>query len=404
MTFFGIIWILLLIWAFLKPQIRYMLFLTLLGMVLQSDNVIVFGETAIGAQFFSSAAFIVKSYTYKSRKIDKNITLFFVSILLFIFFFFFNSAFISVEGFNIIQVLMLWVYLWVCYRMAKIAHVIQLDLLNQYYDRLVVFVLIVGTVLLIQMIGLLPNYGLLESLFYNDTVSGICYYHDDQDHSRFTATFLEPSYCAGFLIGSFFYYLKSSASLAPIVKKLIPIFIAILLSRSSTAFGALAIVGILFVFSKGNKKSLKYIVPLGIIAIILLFTSLSFILDDVIFSKMDTGSAMVRENWNLEAMDVYHNYPIFGQGFSTQRASSIICTILAELGAVGMFFYSLMIVVLLAYGFFKKSMPDYYYGATFMVLSAIVCQLIACPDISFCAFWLAVYMFILLNGCKKEAK
>lgn len=403
MTIFGVIWILLLVWACLKKNGIYeTLTFVLFGMVLQSDNVIVLGpETAIGAQFFSNGAFVIKSLFIKSKSIDKNVRIFLVLLFLLLLYITINSAFVSPEGLNFIQVSMLWLYYLAAYRLAKTAYIFSLEYVIRIYKILVVFILVVGALILAEMVGIFPRTGILEALFYNDTISGTCYYQDEQEHTRFSSTFLEPSYCAAFLVGALYFFLITGGSNKKTLKLIVPIVIAILLSKSSTAFGALAIVFIIYLFSKSNKKILKYLIPIGFLTILLLSTHIELILNEVIFSKFTTGSAMVRENWNMEAMLAFYKSPIFGCGYSTQRASSIFCTILGELGLVGMFFYMLQILAVFSYVIFKKSMTQYYYGACFMIIAAIVCQLIACPDISFCVYWLSVYLFILLGSYTK---
>lgn len=405
MTLFGILWVILTIHAFLLRDVKYIIALTIFGMVFQSNNAIVLGgTTGIGPQFLSCGAFILKSITIKGKKVNQYLSVFFFVLFALMLYITLNSAFISKEGFNIVQVAMLWVYYLTLYRIAKIAYLVNLVYMVMLYRRLVVFVLVVGTILLLQMIGLLPDIGVTEALFYNDTI-GDCYYQDlGQDRSRFTATFMEPSYCAAFLVGALYFFMIVERGNKKSLKLLIPIVAAVLLSRSSTAFGAFGISGIIYIFSKGDKKILRYVLPLGIAMIILLFPLFYSILDQVIFSKFETGSALVRANYNLEAMEVFANNPLFGQGYHTQRASSIVPTILAELGIVGMVLYSLLAVVLIYMTVFKGSMPQQCYGASFIVISAIICQIIACPDFSLCTFWLALFLMAIFMGCNAPSK
>lgn len=405
MTLFGIIWFLLTIWAFFQRNPKYIFALTLFGMVFQSNNAIVLGgETGIGPQFFSCGAFIIKSLSLKSKRYNKSLNAFFFVLLSFLLYITFNSAFISKEGFNPVQVMMLWVYFITLYRLAKVAYMIQYSQAVMLYRKLVVFVLVIGFILVIQMVGLLPDVGVTEALFYNDTL-GDCYYQDpEMDHSRFTATFLEPSYCAAFLIGALYFFMIIERGSKQSLKLLIPIVLAVLLSLSSTAFGALAIAGFLYLFSRGDKKILRYALPLGAFMLIILFTRFYFVLDQVIFSKTESGSGLVRANMNLEAMGVFYNNPLFGQGYGTQRGSSIIFTILAELGIVGITLYSLIAIVILYLALIKKGLPQHFYGASFIVISAMICQIIACPDFSLCTFWLALFLMVLFMGCNIEDK
>ena len=52
-TFFGVIWILLLIYCFFSKDYKKILFVAFLSMVFQSNNICTIGETGIGVQIFT---------------------------------------------------------------------------------------------------------------------------------------------------------------------------------------------------------------------------------------------------------------------------------------------------------------------------------------------------------------
>lgn len=65
-TLFGILWLFLLLVLFLKRNDEYVLFITLIGMLLQSDDVFTLGpESGMGPQVITSIFFILYSYTIK---------------------------------------------------------------------------------------------------------------------------------------------------------------------------------------------------------------------------------------------------------------------------------------------------------------------------------------------------
>ena len=68
-TLFGILWLFLLLVLFLKRNDEYVLFITLIGMLLQSDDVFTLGpESGMGSQVITSIFFILYSYTIKIKR------------------------------------------------------------------------------------------------------------------------------------------------------------------------------------------------------------------------------------------------------------------------------------------------------------------------------------------------
>ena len=68
-TLFGILWLFLLLVLFLKRNDEYVLFITLIGMLLQSEDVFTLGpESGMGPQVITSIFFILYSYTIKIKR------------------------------------------------------------------------------------------------------------------------------------------------------------------------------------------------------------------------------------------------------------------------------------------------------------------------------------------------
>ena len=59
-TFFGIIWISFIIWAFVDKRQNALVYILLFSMVLQCDNVVILGERGIGPGIVTSIVYIIK--------------------------------------------------------------------------------------------------------------------------------------------------------------------------------------------------------------------------------------------------------------------------------------------------------------------------------------------------------
>ncbi|MDC7236751.1 MAG: O-antigen ligase family protein [Sphaerochaetaceae bacterium] len=243
---------------------------------------------------------------------------------------------------------------------------------------------------------ILPDMSLFQALIYNDTINPNVIYNT-KDVVQMYSTFMEPSYYGAFLVGLFYYYLSEWNGNKNIIY-LVLIFISIIFTKSTTAYLGLFITFIFFIFSNSQKKSLRIILPLIIFFSLFLSIFYSKLLDQVIFNKFSSSSAKVRSNWNKSAFYAFKDNILFGTGFKNYRASSLLFSIIANLGLMGILMYLSLI-----YSIIKtktKSVKKYNYvvKSKMMLFGVVISQFIACPDLDFCVFWFAMYSLALFQS------
>lgn len=132
--------------------------------------------------------------------------------------------------------------------------------------------------------------------------------------------------------------------------------------------------------------------PITIIGLLLMITVGNSILDKVFFSKMQSGSGVTRNNWNAAARKVFENNRIWGQGYKTQRASSLLWSLLAETGIVGFLgFVGLNISLIVSKG--RKLIRQ----DSLMIMAGVICMFIACLDLDLCLYWFIMYIIRILR-------
>lgn len=402
-TLFGVIWfisIAFVLFVYKKinadaiKRIAYILFL---GMIFQCNNIIVLGNTAVGIQIVSASVFAVLLLFRPKNKNVKvlfrvgnnpipTLSLFFAIFeFLFLLNMFINKTYLS----NVFGVLMILIYLFVAYEFLAGRLKISKIELFLYEDVIVITILVIGVFQMLCKLNLLPIDGLLKVLVYNDNDKNVIF--NSKSVSAFYSTFMEPSYCGTALVGFWICYACRERSRKNITLS-VALVVAILLTRSSAAFigFAVAVMGMLFVKSK--SRFYKYVVPFFILCLCILFVSRGAFINELIFDKFSTASYKVRTNWNIRAFNIFSSNPVFGVGYGNSRASSLLITLLAELGIINSFAYILVFVYFIKNTFFNR-FSSIVSSHAFMVLIIIICQFIACPDLNFSAFWLSIYLF-----------
>lgn len=402
MTIFGVLWILLIVFCLCKQDIKYMLSLTLFSMVLQCSNVIQMGSLSVGPQVITNIAFIImmllitlKHHTIKIRRLRLVSLSLFLLVFIVIISSYMNGI-LSSSGMKILQIIIYAISFCIIQRLSE-----KVDKEYQYnmIRKITVFILVMGVIQILITANIIPRISLIKVLFYNEDAYNVYFNHNN--YYRLMSTFMEPSYCGCFLVGSFFYFLSTWRGSKRDSWLLIWLAFEILLTQSSTAYGALAIVGLLFLLQSDNKKVKKVVIPLCILVLVFMLTIGYEILDAVILSKASSGSANTRYYWNQAAIEAFNSSKILGTGFKSTRASSIIYSLLGELGILGFGAYLLLnISICISVINIKRYTPQYI-AACYALLAVVVGQIIACPDLEFCVYWLFLD-FVGLCSLKKE--
>ena len=208
MTIFGVIYLIILIFAFFT-NIKVLFALTIFSSVLQCDNVFVLGDTGIGPQVITSLVFLLKVILIKKDKFlvinKKFILIESSSVLLLI------IAFVSLLVNNnlektIFKYLQLVIYVLCFIAMSKVSKFIDNEFVHKVIKYLTIFLIIMGFIQLMITTGILPRFTIIKELFYNDNLSDVVYFTRD-NYFRVLSTYMEPSYYAGFIVGAFYYFL-----------------------------------------------------------------------------------------------------------------------------------------------------------------------------------------------------
>lgn len=398
MTLFGILWILLIVFCFFKKDIKYMLFITILSMCFQCSNVFYLNGIGVGPGVLVSYLFFLKSILTNKLKIcfvRSNYGIYGL-LLIIIGIMFYSSSKNNILLENYLVILQFLGYIFCFFGICSIRKKISNDELYQIFRSIIVIIILLGLLQFFTNIGILPLKKVLEIFIYNDPSTDVVFHKEN--YSRVMSTFMEPSYYAGFIVGAFYYIIIQKNKWKENWWIILVMLLEIILTKSSTAYGAFSLMGILFmIFSKNIKKEWKILcVFLGILFIIILYLGFYDLLDSVLFSKNMTGSYRTRVKMDNKAYSDFLSSPIYGVGYKNTRGSTIIKSLLGELGILGIVSF----IFLNLYLFFKllkiknisikKSI--YRRGVVLGLMTSFICQLIACPDIDLCTYWIWMYL------------
>lgn len=401
-TLFGVIWILLLTFFFFVMDVHYIVAMALFSMVLQCNNVMQLGSTGVGVQVFTALIvlfrFALLPTKYQSMsKMDRS---FYTAPLLLVMYLLICSLLIHKQfSKNWVKVTIIAVYALLFFFLycKQLPASINEQWLEKTIDSIVVIVITIGFIQYFACAGESFLRPILSTFVFNDVSNKNVIFHAKPSYLAMYSTFMEPSYFAAFMVGCFSIISMRDDVSGKNLVLLLMIGVSILLSRSSTGFGGLAIVlAIQTIRFFGKKNIVRVIVPIAIIAVFLLVFLKYDLLDRVLFSKNESSSYIVRARWNQRAWGQFLGNPIFGVGLGYSRASSLFYTILAELGILGLIFY--FKIILQNIRFLFSNIESYLVtGAAFSILAISICQLIACPDLNFSPFWMM--MFIMAISC-----
>ena len=201
---------------------------------------------------------------------------------------------------------------------------------------------------------------------------------------------LQPSYFAAFIVGAFYFLLSYKRKWKSNYFLMLVVVMEILLTQSSTAYGAFIIIGMIFV-AFTDELSLKQkatVIGIGLIGLIILYVGFYSVLDTVIFSKSGTASYRQRERFNTKAWNAFISSILLGVGYKQVRGSSIILSILGQTGILGLISYTLFNLSFVRRNRYTvDNNPQLYSAVKLSLLSAVATQIIACPDLDLCSYW-----------------
>ena len=368
-------------------------------MVLQSTNVLYVGEIGVGPQMITSLFFCVRALFEKNKIFDKNKLLkygcafgaFFCSMLCSILI---NKCFSE----TYLWIIQIFIYIITSIAFLCVSSKFKEDDINKMIDIVTCFVIVVGIVQFLITSNTIPRISIIKILLFNDDSISVYYNHDN--YFRLCSTFMEPSYCACFLLGALAYYsCRYEASIKQLVIMSL-IITAIFFTKSTTAYVGCAVLYFLFLIIKINpkmQKTLLFTVPV-LITISLLFGEKLY--ETIVVEKLNSGSFTTRDGWNKLAKNQFLDNVVVGAGYKMVRGSSLFYSLLGQIGLLGMAAFSFFNSIIVIDGIKNRKSNLIAFSLTIILI--LVCQVVACPDIDFCVYWLGVYLFFSFFLCERK--
>ena len=410
-TLFGVVWLIIIIYSVTRNNLKSIFFWTLLFMTFQSSNVIVINGNGIGSGVLTTLVLVLKIFVFQKGVLYKikygklvyssAVVLFFVALFSVIYNGVFESKFI------LLMQLLAYVLCFISFQFIRAS--ITANDIYIIVRKIIVFHVWFSIIQLLATTEILPIKELLRVMFYNDPSTDVVFHK--LHYARMMSTFMEPSYFAGFIVGALFFLLYQKDKWNKNIFLMGMVVLEILMTKSSTAYGALLIMAIIFVVgSKNLTLSQKMLIcGLGIIGYVVMYFGFYSILDAVVFSKDTTGSFSTRRRFNNTALSCYIQSPVIGIGYKNCRGSSFIYSLLGQLGIIGVLMYSIFNICIVWYTRkYSKSLNLFHgnimKGVTMGVATTVLCQIISCPDLDLCTYWmwLFVYSMTLLSLKEKE--
>lgn len=396
-TLFGFIYIIVISFFFLSRDTKNMVRITLISMTLQCDNVIVLGEEGIGPQIISSMIFVVYScvnitdFEFFSKSLRPHYVYFFFLVYLCL-------SCIDSFSLNLIQIV---IYLMCAYSLFNVRKIIGMKFVEKSILFVIIFVLVIGPIQFLCSSMLIPKQ-ILEPLFFNDNISGttVQFYYNFP-YLRLFSTFMEPSYCSSFLVGAIFYIIHLGEKRVRHFKLILSVLLVeLILTFSTTGYVGFVIVLAIYLLKNSKREYFHYYFGLILVLFLFFIVFKDSLLNDVLFNKVNSGSAHTRNIWNEKAIESFLSNPLYGTGFKSVRASSYLYSLLGETGIIGTMIYSLFLFLLFrpvySYRFTEESVV--VKASIYFLLSVFICMAIACPDHNLCTFWFGFYIYSISYG------
>lgn len=426
LTLFGIIWCsLALLFIFFPPKYLYVLMLT--SCVFQAASVFSFGSLWITPFFFTQILFILKMSPYVlANGLSINISkVTFVFIILVMFSILItvtapslfsgtrvvssalsfevnyatNGKPLSFSMSNISQICLFIINvttLLIVYRFApKIINFNQLYL--SYYLSVIIFAFFSFWWLMSK--DTLPVDFLYSNGGYSITALA---------ESRLASTYSEPSSAGAFIASSLAPLIFVRRKFGVLVLGIGMIFL-LTLNRSSTAILTAATSFLLFFILRGTNSQ-RVLISLCLLVIV--SSLIFFVFGDTLLSlyddKMSSDSGMIRSWSNYLSLSALYDSYFLGLGLGSNRASSLLLTILTSVGVIGFVLFVVVIYFLIKPLLRNRNEPNSLFFLT-LFLGFILGAFFSVPDISSPSLWMfliyvASVSSLITGGVKNDIR
>ena len=379
----------------------------MLSLILQSTNVIYLNGIGVGPGLFCCVFFWIKTLmakpyilngyllNYRSKK-DNYINL----ILILLSSIIISSVLTVLNNFSL-SIFNIFIYFLTFFQIIKVKELLDKRKILKYFEWICYFAVIMGFLQFFMTTGIIYKSNFIREIFFNDPSENV-YFNKDY-YNRICSTFMEPSYYSTLLIPMYIYFYKKNNGFKTSIFLILVIF-QVVFTKSSTAYLAIVVSTILLLLFNINKKSFYLIFICGVLGLIFIVLFMPNLLNEVIFSKLSSGSATTRYWWDNSAIEQFLNNVLFGSGYKNVRGSSIITSIMGQLGVYGLIAYCLMILYFIVFAIQNKKRNKFLTSFAIQLLSIFVCQIIACPDLDLSSFWLFIFLFLVLKDFRIKNK
>lgn len=427
-TLFGIIWTIILIIAWRRGE-KTLLFCLLFSTLFQAGAIITIRKFALDPLAYSGIIYLIYYFTRTlSRRQTVKLSIQIVWMLI-LFVVLFLSALVSslvfigldytetntflrhkvydgnigIELFSI-----LFIYIMAMIAVYNSAYLTSDDI-HKIINKMVLFVVVVSVWQYLTVLKVIPTFDLLSNIIYSNKATqeaNIAFFSYSRNlksvfDTRLYASFMEPSYCGGFLGVAFCYYISKKSIKRGDRVRVGLILLMTILTYSATAYLTVAMGGIIAIVYSTYNGRVKRIVARGVLMIAVSSVAVSYfglwsVIEKRVLRKSETISAFVRSSWNHTCIDVFKRTYGVGIGYGNIRGSSLVYTILGSGGVIGILVFFMLVVSLLKMDSniegLSCSYEDYRYQR--LMATVLVAMVAAIPDLTYTVFWLTVYISV----------
>ncbi|WP_447875014.1 O-antigen ligase family protein [Serratia fonticola] len=205
--------------------------------------------------------------------------------------------------------------------------------------------------------------------------------------NRLAGTYSEPSSAGAFIASSLAPLLFARRKFGSVLLGVFMIYLLIL-NRSSTAILTVVMSFLIFFIIRGTD-SRKVLITLCLLVIS--SVSIFILFGDTLLSlydqKMSSNSGVIRSWANQMSLSVIFDSYFLGVGLGSNRASSLLLTILTNVGFIGFSLFTMISYFLIKPLFNKRNEPDSLFFII-LFLGFVLGAFFSVPDISSPSFWM----------------
>ncbi len=209
---------------------------------------------------------------------------------------------------------------------------------------------------------------------------------------RLNSLFIEPSFAGGVLAASFWMFAVQGRMLSAVL-----CFLALVLTLSATGVVALC-------FGLAMCLQHRKITAVLIVAAVLLlagvaFTDAGYYIQELIFNKLESDSASIRLRADLFTVQLLENTFGFGAGLGSHRPSSLLGSLLGNVGVPGLVLYMIFLALLIVstYRTAGEDVGKRNSGVRCFLFVLLAALMAGIPDFNFAPLWAVLFVLAVVS-------